>query len=62
MSQKLPLKGFKWVEDRNLMKASKKDITKKSQEGYFLAIDIQHVGNLHNVHNDLSFLLERMNI
>ena len=30
--------------------------------GYFLEVDIQYPENLHNLHNDLHFLPERMKI
>ena len=50
MSQKSPLGGCKCVEETD------------SDEGYFLKVDIQYPENLHNFHNDLPFLPERMKI
>ena len=34
----------------------------ESDKGYFLEVDNQYPENLHNVHNDLLFLPERMKI
>ena len=42
----------------NLMKIYNED----NDDGYFLELDIQYPVELHNVDNDLPFLLERMNI
>ena len=56
VSQKLPLGGFKWVEQtpqciKNLIKGYNDD----RDEGYYLEIDVQYPENLHNFDNDLSF-------
>ena len=53
--------GFKWVEgtsqfDEDFIKSLKDD----SDEGKFLEFDVQYPENLHNHHNDLSILSERM--
>ena len=34
----------------------------ESDEGYFVEVDIQYLENLHNLHNDLFFLPEKMKI
>ena len=34
----------------------------ESDEGYFLKVDVQHPEKLHELHNDLPFLPERMKI
>ena len=31
-------------------------------KGYFLEFDVQYPENIHNLHNDLSLLPERMNL
>ena len=33
-----------------------------NDEGYFIEVDVQYPENLHNLHNDLPFLTERMKI
>ena len=35
---------------------------KKSDEGNFLEVDVQYLEKLHELHNNLSFLPERMKI
>ena len=56
MSQKLPVNNFEWIE--NFMK----NCNEESDEGYFLDTDVQHLEKLHEFHNDLPFLPERMKI
>ena len=57
--QKLPLGGFKWVEETSQFN---KDFIKScdddSDEGYFLGVYIQYPQNLHSRHNDLPFWSE----
>ena len=63
MPQKLSVNGFKWVED--LSEFNEKFIkiyNEESDEGYFVEVDVQYRENLYNLHNDLSFLPERMKI
>ena len=37
-------------------------INEESDEGYFLEVDVQYLGKLHEIQNDLLFLPERMKI
>ena len=63
MSQKFPVNDSKWVED--IFKFNKdfiKSYNDESDDGCFLEVDVQYSKNLHNFHNDLSFLPERMKI
>ena len=63
MSQKLPVNGFKWIEGLSEFgEGFIKSYNEKSKEGYFLEVDIQYPKKLHELHNDLSFLSERMKI
>ena len=39
-----------------------KNYNKESDEGYFLEVDVQYPEKLHELHNDLRFLPERINI
>ena len=39
-----------------------KNYNEESDEGYFLEVDIQYLEILHELHNDLPFLPERMKI
>ena len=63
MSQKLPVNGFKWIEDTCQFNENFiKNYNKKSEEGYFLEVDIQYPEELHELHNDFPYILERMKI
>ena len=63
MSQKLPVKNFKWVKDISKFDESFiKSYNEEIHKGYFLEVDVQYPENLHNLHNDVPFLLERMKI
>ena len=39
-----------------------KNYNEESDEGHFLEIDVKYLKNLHELHNDLSFLPERMKV
>ena len=57
------LSDFKWVE--NAFQHGKdfiENYNKDSDVGYFLEVDVQHPEKLHDLHNDLYFLLEKMKI
>ena len=59
MSQKLPVKGFKWVKQKKLSKFNEDFIKKYDEDsntGYFLEADIDYPKELFNLHNDLPFL------
>ena len=61
MSQKLPVNDFKWVEDISEVDGSFiNSYNEESYEGYFLEVDVQYLEKLHDLHNDLPFLAERM--
>ena len=63
MLQKLPVNNFEWIKDiLNLMKIYNKNYNEESDEGYFLEVDVQYLEKLHELHNDLPFLPERMKI
>ena len=60
MSQKLPVIGFKWVE--NLSRFNKifiKIYNENSDVVYFLEVDIDYPKKLFDLHKDLPFLPER---
>ena len=59
MSQKLPVIGFKWVE--NLSRFNKifiKIYNENSDVVYFLEVDIDYPKKLFDLHKDLPFLPE----
>ena len=46
--------------DRRYFKDFIKNYNEESDEGYVLEFDVQYSEKLHKLHNDLSFLPERM--
>ena len=63
MSQKLPVNGFKWIEnaskfDEDFIKYYNENSTKR----YILEVDVEYPKNLLNIHADLLFLAERNKI
>ena len=61
MSKKLPVNTFKWIEDTSQFNEDFIEIyNEESEEGYFLRVDIQYPEKLHELYNDLPFLLERI--
>ena len=62
MSQKLPVNNFQWIKDTfQINEDFIKNYNEESQ-GYFLEVDVQYLEKLHELHNDLPFLPERMKI
>ena len=59
MSQPLPTRGFRWV-DIKPDKISK--LAKCKSKGYLLEVDVHYPKELHNSHNDLPFMCERVKI
>ena len=59
MSQPLPTGGFKWV-DVNPNAIS--ELVTRTDKGYVLEVDVSYPKELHNRHNDLPFMCERMEI
>ena len=61
MSQKLPVNNLEWIKDTSHFSEDFiKNYKEERDEGYFLKVDIQYLEKLHEVHNDLLFLPERM--
>ena len=64
MSEKLPINGFKWVNDisrinENFVKSYDK---KNSDKGYILEVDVDYPSKLHKLHSDMPLLPEKMKI
>ena len=63
MSQKLLLDGSKWVENSSQFnKYFIENSNEYSDEGYFAEVDVQYPEKLHDLHQELSILHERMKI
>ena len=59
MSQPLRAGGFKWV-DVNPNEIS--ELATRTDKGYILEVDVSYPKDLHDSHNDLPFMCERMEI
>ena len=61
MTEKLPARGFKWVNDISIIDEDfVKVYNKNDNKGYILDVDIDYPSKLQNLHSDLPFLPERM--
>ena len=61
MSEKLPIKGFKWIVDiSGIDENFVKSYNKNSGKGYVLKVDVDYPRELQNLHCDLPFLPEKM--
>ena len=63
MSQKHPVNKFEWIEDTSQFNEDFiKSYNEESDKDYFLEVDVQYIQTLHELHNDLRFLPERIKI
>ena len=61
MTEKLPVKAFKWMDDISMINEDfVKSYNKNSGKGYILKVDVDYPCELQNLHSDLPFLPERM--
>ena len=66
MSKKLPVNGFKWFDTSETSNKINEDFIKNYDEnndkGYILEVDVKYPKRLHELHSDLPFLSERMEV
>ena len=62
MSQKVPANNFKWKKNSYFNERFIKSNDIDSDKGNILEVDVEYRKNLYDLHNDLLFLPERMNI
>ena len=63
MSQKLSVNNFEWIKDTSqFIEDFIKNYVDESDERNFLEVDVQHLEKLLELHDDLSFLPERIEI
>ena len=71
MSKKLPVNGFKWTDTSETSALARNNIVNKEfiknynendKKGYILEADVKYPKKLHDLHSDLPFLPERMEI
>ena len=63
MSRKLPVNNFDWIKDTSQFNEDfMKSYNEENDEGYLHKVDVQYPGKIHDLHNDLPFLPERIQI
>ena len=63
MSQKLPTGGFKWVNEVRKFSLEKiGSLAIDDSKSYLLEVDVKYPKELHDWHNDLPFMCEKMKI
>ena len=71
MSKKLPVNGFKGIDNNETAEPSAKHVinedfiknyNENNDKGYILEVDVRYPKRLHELHSDLPFLPERMKI
>ena len=61
MTEKLPVRGFRWMTDISRMDEDfVRSYDKNDIKGYILEVDVDYPNELQNLHSDLPFLPERM--
>ena len=61
MTEKLTVRGFRWMDDISRMNEDfVKSYDKNDNKGYILEVDVDYPNELQNLHSDLPFLPERM--
>ena len=62
MSKKLPTNGFKWIDNNEINKDFIKNYNENDTKGYILEVDVEYPKKLHELHSDLLFLSEQMEV
>ena len=69
MSKKLPVNGFKWIDINETAGPSAKHVineeksyNENNDKGYILEVDVKYPKRIHELHNDLPFLSEQMEV
>ena len=58
MSKKLPVNGFKWLDNDKINEKFIKNYNENDRKGYILKVDVKYPKKLHDLHSDLPFLPE----
>ena len=62
MSKKFPVNGFKWIDNNEINEEFIKNYNENNDKGYIFAVDVKYPKRLHELHSDLPFLSEQMEI
>ena len=62
MAQNLPTHGFNWKDAEDFTPEKIDELVKKDKRGYLLEVAVEFPKGLHENHNELTFLTERIKI
>ena len=62
MSKKLPVNGYKWIDNNEINEDFIKNCNENNNKGNILEVDVKYPKRLHELHSNLPFLSERMKI
>ena len=68
ISKKLPVNGFKWTDTSEtsakhvINEEFLKNYNENNDKGYIFEVDVKYPKRLHELHSDLPFLSERMEV
>ena len=62
MVQNLPTHGFLWKDAEDFTPEKIDELVKKGKRGYLLKVDVKYPKELHENHNELPFLVKKMEI
>ena len=62
MSQKVPYKNFRWVNEKKLVGLDPTQLGAGGETGYILQVDLEYPKDLHNLHNDYPLAPETLTI
>ena len=65
MPKKLPANGFRWLDSDEINEINKefiKNYNENDNKGYIFEVDVRYSKRLHDLHSDLPFLSERVEI
>ena len=67
MSKKLPVNGFKWIDNNEtagpvINEDFMKNYDENNDKSYIFEVDVKYPQRLHKLHSDLPFLSERMEV
>ena len=62
MSKKLPTNCFKWINNNEINEDFIKNYDENNDKGHVLEVDVKYPKRLHELHSDLMFLSEQMEV
>ena len=62
MSKKLPVNGFKWIDNNEINENFIKNYNENNDKAYIFEVDVKYPKRLHDLHSGLPFLSEQMEI